>query len=124
MDAISILALIVAVWILLDGAWIVFSPKGYVKKCKSVMKNQSGFIMVLSVVAAVVTGYYVLSVLTIVEVAAVVAFVGSVMTFSFVLHPNAMAKLAKTMAKNRNQCLMSLLPWAVGAVCVLYVLFA
>ncbi len=123
-NPVNILALIMAIAILLKSLWILASPKGYVKKSVKTIKEQWGLIVGLTVVLAVVTGYYVLTEIGLLTAVAALAFTGSVMAFSMVLHQKAMVKLVKLMAKDRKMCLISMLPWVVGAVYVLYMLFA
>lgn len=124
MTAINILALIVALALLGKFFLVLMNPKRATRICTDILTSHKGFMVGLSAILIALTGYYVLSVVAIEEITASLAFVGSLILFSVLLHPETISRASKAMIKDRLSCAISMLPWAALAAYTIYVILA
>ncbi|MBI2448046.1 hypothetical protein HYV44_00595 [Candidatus Microgenomates bacterium] len=123
MQSIEILALALAVLILVKLGFVLFSPKAWWGLTKTLTDNSrisSATILIL----AIVVGYYVFSMLSIVEVMAAGAFISLLMATAFFANPKIILDMRKdVMEKGIKIYWLHIAIWLALSIWTLYVLF-
>jgi len=128
MTPIEILATIFAVLVLFKLILSITNPKLRVKIAESFISTNTAVMIIVFLALTAIVGYYMLSSLTIVEVAAAMLFMSGLMGIFFIQYKGIMLKLLRESLKSREEFLrknwLTFLIWAAIAVWVLYVVFS
>lgn len=125
MTPIETLATIFAILVLFKLLIIVVSPKLRVTIAESILGKNAAILTVTLLILTAIIGYYVLSSLTIVEVAAVMMLMSGLMALFFIQYKKIMLQLLRESLSQdfliKNW--MSLLIWGLLAIWALYAVF-
>ena len=123
MNAIEILALILAVVVLAKMIMLIFSPTGWFDFAKRMTKH-TGWMTLIYIVLAAIVGYYLFSTLTVVQVGASVLFASLLMGIAWIPHMKKLLKSKKDFTKDMmSRYWISILIWVLFALWILYALF-
>ena len=127
MTPIEILAAIFAVLVLFKLILSIANPQARVKIAESFLNKNSAILTIIFLVLSAVIGYYVLSAVPIIEVAAVMMLLSALMGLYFIQYKKIMIQLLKEELKSRQNFLrknwLSIFIWAFLAIWVIYTLF-
>lgn len=121
MTSIEILALIFAVLVLVKLIVILIRPKAW-GKFVAVVWSKAGLTMLVCLVLAVITGYYVLNNLSIVEVGAVMLFTSTLMAVAWGPYSKLLLKMKEEVLKPGavQKSWLPIIIWLVLGVWILY----
>ena len=125
MTPIETLATIFAILILFKLLIIIVSPKLRVTIAESILSKNAAILTITLLILTAIIGYYVLSSLTIVEVAAVMMLMSGLMALFFIQYKKIMLQLLRESLSPdflMKNCL-SLLIWGLLAIWALYAVF-
>ena len=127
MIPIEILALIVAVGVIVKVLFIALKPKSWVSVIKPIYLK-SGLTMVIAFLLAAVVLYYLMAGgITIVQIFAVMAFIGLVTLISVAVYSRELLNLADKIVKDKKLMRKAWLPiliWLVLSILVLWKILA
>jgi hypothetical protein len=124
MDPIEIIAVIVAVIILLKALMLLFVPsKSLVRMSKKWLTDNHSVSLFLQLVAVVVVGYYVFSLISVVTIAVVVLFSSLVFGLMLNMYPKGVTSFVAEIMKNKKYILLMYGVWVAFAVVILWVVF-
>lgn len=128
MTPIEVLAAIFAVLVLIKLLLSVINPQIRVRMAETFLnRNNTAILTIIYLILTAVTGYYVLSSLTIVEAAAAMMLLSGLMGIFFVQYPEIMRKLLRESLKSRQDFLrknwLSFAIWGLFAIWALYEIF-
>ena len=123
MTPIEILAVIFAVVILVRAVAILVKPKKFIKLAVKVMENKP-LVIGISVVTAVIIGYFAITALGVVNVFVASMLGIALVGFTLMMYPKLMVKITRAVLKDRKKLILPLIVWVAFAVWVLYTLFA
>ena len=127
MTPIEVLATIFAALILFKIFLSIFNPQLRMRMAEGIMNKNPSVLTISFLILTAIVGYYVLSSLTIVEVAASMMLLSGLLGIFYIQYPEIMTKLIKESLKSRQDFLrknwLSLIIWVVIAIWVLYELF-
>ncbi len=119
MSVIQNMAVIVAVLTLVKLVWVYFSPKSWMDNVTKPLFKMNQFVWL---VLAAIAGYYVLQMLTIVEVFAVFLFMVPLMAMSYSVFSKEFLELADKLIRKKDLWQRTWLIWLVWIVLSLWVL--
>ena len=123
MNAVEIIALVVAIVILLKVLMLlVIKPKNMLNGLEKVYKQRT-LLSVVFLAVIVVTTYFLLQHLTIVEILAASMFGVFLVGLALIQYPKRMINFFKQVLKNKEKMWLSWILWVVVAVWVLIELF-
>jgi len=122
MTPIEIIALVFALAVLIKAVTFLIFGKKMVKYAEKMIK-QTTVLMIMFLVLLIVIGYYVISALGIIPVAAAVLFGHALIGLMFVQFPKVYTMMAKKFFNDRPRLWLLFLPWIILAVWVLIELF-
>lgn len=126
MNAIEIMALIVALLTIIKILTIVWKPKAWMDNVVKKVHINSGVSLVAGIIIAGISLYYLLQSMTIIHIFAVLLFFAGLMLITVSSYTKEIVGLADKLLKDKNsikKAWLSLLIWLILAVWVLYVLF-
>jgi hypothetical protein len=124
MNAVEIIALVIAIVILLKVLMLlVIKPKSFLGMLEKVYKQRT-LMSAIYLVLIVVTTYYLLQHLTIVEILAASMFGVFLIGLALIQYPKRMMRFFNQVLKNKEKMWLSWILWIVAAVWVLIELFA
>ncbi len=121
----EILATIFGILVLFKLLIIIVSPKLRVTIAESILSKNAAILTITLLILTAIIGYYVLSSLTIVEVAAVMMLMSGLMALFFIQYKKIMLQLLRESLSPdflMKNCL-SLLIWGLLAIWALYAVF-
>ena len=121
----EILATIFGILVLFKLLIIIVSPKLRVTIAESILSKNAAILTITLLILTAIIGYYVLSSLTIVEVAAVMMLMSGLMALFFIQYKKIMIQLLRESLSPdflMKNCL-SLLIWGLLAIWALYAVF-
>lgn len=125
MAPIEVLATIFAVAILIKVIILLINPEPFMKIAESMLKN-TRMVVAIYFILAVVVGYYILSSLSAIEVAAVMLFTAILIGLTLFAYSNAMFRIIKETPRSRadlfKKTWLSMLIWVGIAIWTLYAL--
>ena len=125
MTPLEVLATIFGVLVLLKLLLIIFNPPLRIRIVESILNKNIAVLTIIYLVLTAIVGYYVLSSLSIVEVAAAMMLLSGLMGLFFIQYPKIMLQLAnETLSSDfLKKNWLSILIWAAIAVWVLFEVF-
>ncbi len=127
MTPIEVLATIFGVLILIKLLLSIINPQIRVRIAEAFLSKNTAVLTIIYLILIGVIGYYVLSSLTIVEVAAAMMLLSGLMSIFFVQYPEIMRSLLKESLKSRQDFLrknwLSFVIWGLFAIWTLYEIF-
>lgn len=125
MTPLEVLAAIFGVLVLLKLSLIMLNPQLRIRIVESIINKNIAFLAIIYLVLTAIAGYYVLSSLSIVEVAAVMMLMSGLMGLFFVQYQKIMLQLAKETLSSDflSKNWLSILIWAALAIWALYAVF-
>ncbi len=123
MTALEIIATIFAIFVLVKMVVVLIDPQIWMKKVAEPLLGNPRLATTVYGVLAIVVGYYVLTRLYIVDVAAVMLFTALVMGVGMMPYSKALLKIAEEMSATRSDLLRNAwLPIVIWTVIALWVL--
>ncbi len=123
MTALEIIATIFALFVLVKMVVVLIDPQIWMKKVDEPLLGNPRLATTVYGVLAIVVGYYVLTRLYIVDVAAVMLFTALVMGVGMMPYSKALLKIAEEMSATRSDLLRNAwLPIVIWTVIALWVL--
>lgn len=120
MSPIEIMALVFALMLLIKIIIVVLNPKALVKTGNAFL-GKEGITKFAFLVLTIITGYYLLQKLTIVEVGAAMLFTTFLMAITFFTYWSIMVQVRKKVAKEGvGKAWLSLILWTAVALWILY----
>jgi hypothetical protein len=120
----KILAIIFAVAILVKLAFLIIRPRLWARAAHAVIGNYATATVIYLILAAIV-GYYVLTSINIVEVAAVMLFASLLIGLSLAPYAASLVKLSdEVMQVGLGKTWLALVIWGLLALWVLYAVFS
>ncbi len=105
MTALEVIATILAILVLVKVSVVLVNPGLWMKKVAEPLFGNPALATAVYAGLAIVVGYFVFASLTIVEVAAVMAFTALLMGLGMLPYAKPMLKIAEEMAANRSELL-------------------
>ena len=128
MTALEVIATILAVLVLVKISVVLVNPGLWIKKVAGPIFDNPALTTAVYAGLAIVVGYFVFASLTIVEVAAVMAFTSLLMGVGMLPYAKPFLKIAEEMAANRSELLrnvwLSIVIWVGISLWVLASVFA
>ena len=125
MTPLEVLAAIFGVLVLLKLLLIIFNPPLRIRIVESILNKNIAVLTIIYLALTAIVGYYVLSSLSIVEVAAVMMLMSGLMGLFFIQYQKIMLQLAKETLSSDflSKNWLSILIWAALAIWALYAVF-
>ena len=124
MTPIEIIALVFAVGVLTKMVFLTVRPKKFLKLTKPMLKHTTE-LRVVYVIFAVILGWYIFQVYTIVDVAAITMFAALLMGISWLPYSKALTALCDEFVKKEMvwKNMLAIVIWVGLALWVLYFMF-
>ncbi len=122
MTPIEILAVIFAAAILIKCMLFLANPK-WALGLLGRLSRRTGALMIISLIASVATGYFVISKMGIVSVMAAMLFAYFLTWLSFIRYPKSYTLMATEIMQNKQKMLLAMLIWMALAAWLLTELF-
>ena len=123
MIALEVIATIFAILILVKISVVLINPQVWMKKVAEPLLGNPPLATAIYGILAIVVGYFVFANLTVVEVAAVMAFTALLFGLGMLPYARAMLKIAEDMSANRSVLLQNAwLPIVIWVFIALWVL--
>ena len=127
MTPIEIMATIFAVLILVKMITLLINPKAWMKSVANPLLNNVTPTMAIYLIFAIITGYYILQEMNIIQIAAVMLFTSLLFGLNLMPYAKEFLKMANKTLKTRKQMLktwwLHFILWIGFALWVLYELF-
>lgn len=123
MMSMEILALIFAIAIIVKMLGFIFIPKQLMGFAEKIFKANQKLLVGLSVIAVVIVGYYVLSIVTIYKIAAAMLFGHLLMGMFLLQYPKEILALSKKVMQDKKKMWFMIIVYLALAGWILWGLF-